>query len=210
MMNLTYQGGGSYPGRKRRGTGPIIDPPILSDEALVTACCHGDSDSFALLYQRYYDKVYRTGLAMLKDTEEAGDVAQDSLLKAYEKIHSFQGSSTFSTWLFAITRNECLQYLRKARRRPVVSLTETYDVAQEESEPPAQRHVQEEEAITTSLQQLSPEEQQLLLMKYWQKASVKDMQQYLGLATPSAVKMRLQRARHRMQYYYQQVARRID
>ena len=189
---------------------PVAEPAALSDEALIKACCHGDTDGFAQLYQRYYQKVYCTCRSMLRDTDTARDVTQDSLLKAYEKIRTFQGTSTFSTWLFAITRNECLQYLRKTRRRPVVPLTETYDVAEEESEQQLQRQRREEMVLAISLRQLSPEERQLLLMKYCQEASVRDIQQCLGLATPSAVKMRLQRARAHMHHCYQQVARTIN
>lgn len=180
---------------------------ILSDEDLVAACRQGNYDSFALLYQRYFDKVYHSCLTMLKDADEARDVAQDSLLKAYEKLDSFRGTASYSTWLFSITRNECLQYLRKTRRRSMVPLSDTYDVAEEEnSEMQAKQQLQEEAVFTASLQQLSQEEQQLLLMKYWHHASTKDLQQSLGLATASAVKMRLQRARNHMLHLYQQIA----
>ena len=189
-MNLTY---------------PLTEAMGLSDEALVVACCHGDQNSFALLYQRYYDKVYHKCLSMLNDADAAGDATQDSLVKAYDKIGSFRRDAAFSTWLYSITTNECLQCLRKTRRRPTVKLNDAYEMAEGESGAEKfERQLREDAALTASLHRLSQEEQQLLLMKYWQHTSVKDIQQQLGMATTSAVKMRLQRARTRLLYFYQQ------
>ncbi len=176
----------------------------ITDQILVAEWCQGDQEGFALLYQRYFDKVYHKCASMIKDSDAAYDLAQDSLLKAYENIGSFHGASSFATWLFAITRNECLQYLRRIRYKPTMKLNDIDNLETVESgKQIAQQQAQEDNAFAASLQQLSQEDQQLLLMKYWQKASTKEIQESLGLATPSAVKMRLHRSRKRLLCLYQ-------
>lgn len=81
----------------------------------------GDVESFEKLIERYQKTAYNVALRMMHNEEDAKDVTQDALIKAYKSIQSFRGDSGFSTWLYRIVVNTCKDELRK-RRGNVVSL----------------------------------------------------------------------------------------
>ena len=93
----------------------------LSDVELVAKAQQDDERAFGELVHRYESKVYSLALKMLRNPEDAEDVLQDTFLRAYRGIKSFQGNSTFSTWIYRITANSALMRLRK-RQLPTVSI----------------------------------------------------------------------------------------
>src|SRR5205085_1225946 len=84
----------------------------------------GQSDtSFEELYNQYAHKVYRTCLSMTNDLLDAQDFTQDIFIKVFLKMHSFQNRSSFSTWLYSISYNYCLDRLRLSRQLKTESLS---------------------------------------------------------------------------------------
>ncbi len=83
------------------------------DLTLVERIRTGDQRAFKLLVERYQRKVYSIALGMLKDKEEARDVAQEAFVKVYRYIEHFKGDSSFYTWLYRITSNLCIDLIRK-------------------------------------------------------------------------------------------------
>lgn len=92
-----------------------------TDLEQVRAFKGGDQSAFVELIGKYKDRVYRHVYSIVQDRHEADDVAQEVFLKVYFKIGSFQENSSFFTWLYSITVNECRHALRK-RKRPLLSL----------------------------------------------------------------------------------------
>ncbi len=96
--------------------------PVLAegdaDRELVERAQAGDADAFETLVRRYQGWVFTLTLRMLGDRGEAEDVAQEVFLKAYRGLGRFRGASRFSTWLYAIASNHCLNYLQARARRP--------------------------------------------------------------------------------------------
>jgi RNA polymerase sigma-70 factor (ECF subfamily) len=94
-----------------------MDTTHLSDEALVEACRSARADErqalTSELFARHYERVARWCYRLTGDREAAADVAQEVFLKAHRHFDSFRGSSRFSTWLYAIVRNESLDRLRR-------------------------------------------------------------------------------------------------
>ena len=80
------------------------------------------SEAFDLLFVRYSRKVFHLALAILRNHGETEDAAQDALLKVWRALPSYDGSASFSTWLYVIARNTC--FTRLGRNRPQLSLTE--------------------------------------------------------------------------------------
>ncbi len=97
----------------------------FSDMQLVELIRLGDGDAFAILTQRYKKRLLRTAVRITKNTEDSEDAVQEAFLKAYWRIETFRGQSSFSTWLTRIVINTCLMQLRKNRTRPHISLDET-------------------------------------------------------------------------------------
>jgi RNA polymerase sigma-70 factor (ECF subfamily) len=89
------------------------------DAALVTAARDGDLDSFEVLVRAYTPTVYAHAYRFFGDGPSAEDVVQEVFIKVFKSLPDFDGRSTFSTWLYRVTRNACLDALRAGKRRPV-------------------------------------------------------------------------------------------
>ena len=87
------------------------------DLELVHRCQTGDDAAFGELVTRYQRKVYAIALGMVKNPEDAMDIAQDSFIKVHRYIGNFQGSSSFYTWLYRIVVNLCIDHIRRTGKR---------------------------------------------------------------------------------------------
>ncbi len=88
------------------------------DASLVARARGGDLDAFEQLVREHTQAVYAHALRFFGDPNTAEDVVQEVFIKVYRSIDSFSGSSAFSTWLYRVTRNVCLDMLRSTKRRP--------------------------------------------------------------------------------------------
>ena len=89
-----------------------------SDAALVERALDNDLAAFEQLVTRYQNKIIGYAARMLNDATEAEDVAQETFIKAYRSLASFRGESSFSTWLYRIATNLCIDRVRKIKRSP--------------------------------------------------------------------------------------------
>jgi RNA polymerase sigma-70 factor (ECF subfamily) len=89
------------------------------DRSLVAAAQAGDMDAFEMLVRGHIDAVYAHGLRFFGDPEAAQDVVQEVFIKVFRSLASYDGKAAFSTWLFRVTRNVCVDMFRQNRRRPV-------------------------------------------------------------------------------------------
>src|SRR6201998_3136750 len=114
--------GSKQPFLEARGFVTAADPKRLpstvarDDEAqLVSAAKAGETSAFEELVNRYEGKIFRLGMNITQNREDAEDVMQDAFLKSYQNIDRFRGDSRFYTWLVRIAVNEALMKLRKRR-----------------------------------------------------------------------------------------------
>lgn len=92
---------------------------MLSDEQLVADYAKGDGKALELLIQRYLTRVYQFAFKYLQNKDEAEDMAQEVFVKVWKNVHKFKADFKFKTWLYAIAKNACLDWLKK-KNRPVV------------------------------------------------------------------------------------------
>ena len=97
----------------------------IDDQHYIRLVREGDTNAFAVLVDRYKDMVFTLSLKMLKDREEAEEVSQDTFLKIYKSLSKFNGEAKFSTWIYKVAFNTCLDRLKKNKRsQPVAVLDE--------------------------------------------------------------------------------------
>jgi RNA polymerase sigma-70 factor (ECF subfamily) len=107
------------------------EPAQLRDSRLASAALAGCADAFAELQQLYSRRLYSTIFRIIKNREDAEDVLQETFLRAYLALHSFEGRSSFYSWLTRIGINSALMVLRKRRARPEI-VTNSTDESQDE------------------------------------------------------------------------------
>lgn len=86
------------------------------EEKLIEQCKQGDIESFELLIKDYQQLAFNIAYRMLGNTEDAKDASQDAFIKIFKSIQSFKGNSSFSTWMYRIVSNTCLDELRKRKK----------------------------------------------------------------------------------------------
>lgn len=173
----------------------------LTDEQVIQQYLPNQPDQcFEALYSRYVKKVYQRCLSMTRDSNQAEDFTQDIFIKVLGKLDSFQERSSFSTWLYSISYNYCVDQLHKAKRLPTSSLASDQDWDRAD---PMDDRVHEESLLLMQqmLTKLSASERSLLRLKYEDGLSVDDIAQLYGIKV-SAVKMRLKRSREKVQALY--------
>ncbi len=178
-------------------TTPQIE--ALSDEELVAQIVRTrNAMLFEQIYDRYAQRIYNKCHSFSRSEEEARDLTQDVFLHLFLKLPTFKGVSKFSTWVYSLTYNFCVNYVNRDKQRKIkdnsvrnTEIEETSDVADvDESEFLAMRA----DRLRLAMEQISPEDKSILLLKYQDNVSVKDLQELLEIGE-SAVKMRLKRAK---------------
>jgi len=176
----------------------------VTDEQLVNEYKNGDNNCLGKLYERYYKKVYHKCLSFTRNPDEANDIAQDILMKAFANITSFKSKSRFATWLFAITKNHCIAYSRSRKNIHFENIIYNENLAEESCDLNERELYEQRELILDNmLIYIRETDRKMLILKYQQNFSIKDLQKEFNLSA-SAVKMRLQRARQKVQKLFEQ------
>ena len=175
-----------------------------ADDVLL-ARYHGDPEgdggrrAAGALLMRYRGHVYAWCRRMVADPDRALDLAQDVMLKAWRGLAAFDGRSRFPSWLFSITRNECLTALRpkSLTRDPAV---DPLTVLVEHEDPPALLMSREEEDACVALfrEHLSPLEQEAIWLRCFERMPVTEVTRLLGLTHASGARSVLQSAREKL------------
>jgi RNA polymerase sigma-70 factor (ECF subfamily) len=175
----------------------------LSDWQLVQKCQAGDIASFQELVSRYHQKVYMVIVGLLRNPDDAMEVAQESFFRAYRKITSFQGQSSFYTWLYRIAVNICIDHQRRQKRNPLEfreSMDEVFEQQNEVARDPfSDVHDRElREKILSAIDDLSPEHKAVIVLRTLEGMSYKDISEILG-CSEGTVMSRLHYARKKLQ-----------
>ena len=166
----------------------------------IEAVRKGNVQAFSFLVEKYQKLVYTLALKLLKKPEEAEEMAQDTFIKAFQKLDSYEGKSKFSTWLYSITYNACISELRK-RRIEFKSLDDRQISDQDEQKMHdyyrETRKEDQEKYLNLALAKLPEDDQVLVTLYYYENQSMDEISQITGL-TVSNIKVKIHRARKRM------------
>ncbi|MEX1021269.1 MAG: sigma-70 family RNA polymerase sigma factor [Litorilinea sp.] len=174
---------------------------MTNDEAeWVEAARQGDQRAFGNLVRAYERPVYNLTYRMLGNPQEAEDAAQETFLRAYANLEKYNPSHKFSTWVFAIANNHCIDRLRK-RRAVFVSIDDNPVLENLQSDAPlpepAALRTEQSGEIQELISRLEPDYRTPLVLRYWEEYSYEEIAQTMQL-TVAAVKSRLFRARQQL------------
>lgn len=181
----------------------IDNKVTLSDQEIVELITKYNHYSyFGIIYDRYAQFVYNKCYAFVENEEEAKDLTHDIFIKIFLKLTDFKGKSKFSTWLYAITFNSCVNYVNKNKKQKFY-FSDDYLVEESEEDTTNEELNQYDlfEISYTQLQQIlntiPPTDKMILIMKYQEDLSIKEISEILNVKL-SAVKMRLSRAKQKV------------
>lgn len=164
-----------------------------ADEAqIIRAAQGGDEGAILALVDRYQHAVYRFGRRMCPTESDAEDVVQETLLTAVQKIGSFRGEASFTSWLFAIVRSGCSKRQRALIRQPVLEPIEQIDHGPAPDEVLSRQRLRA--ALDTALSTIDPMYREVLLLRDVEGMTAPEVGAALDLSV-AAVKSRLHRAR---------------
>lgn len=177
----------------------------MEEKQLIQQAAAGDAAAFEALVLRYQTQVYSLAYRMVGNEADAQDLAQEAFVRAWRALDSFQFSSQFSTWLYRLTSNICIDFLRSQKKRKHISLTVLQDDEQQQWDMPDHRPLpeeqmivaQEREALAKAIAALDPEYRQVLILRIVNDCSYQQISQIMGIRE-GTVKSRLSRAREQL------------
>lgn len=175
----------------------------MDDLTIIEQVLRGNNNAFGQLVERYQTKVYNLALRMCGNEDDAYDLSQEAFVKAWQNLDSFHREAAFSTWLFRLTSNVCIDFLRSQKRRNAVSLSCLDDdnaVIQLDLPDPglgpeaAVLAAEDRELLARALDQLPTDCRQIITLRAIDDLSYAQIAQVLNIQE-GTVKSRLSRAR---------------
>ena len=175
----------------------------MTDRELVERAKRGDQSAFERLVLDNQNRVYSLALRLVNDREEAADLAQEAFVKAWQGLPSFQGESSFATWIYRLTTNVCIDWLRRQKRRegvePSVSLDDEESGWAEPADRDSDPHLLLErsergKALARGLARLPDWQRRVLVLRELSGLSYQEIGQALDIDL-GTVKSRIARAR---------------
>ncbi len=170
------------------------------DQIYIERDLKGDTNAFSHLINKYKDMVFTLVIKIVKSQEDAEEVAQDSFIKAYQKLDSFKGQSKFSTWLYTIAYRNALTKVRKKKLETTDIDSYVIDNHKDDHEFPqieAIKNNEQEKYVKQAIENLGETDALLITLFYLNDNSIEEIQEITEM-TQSNVKVRLFRARKRL------------
>ncbi|MBC8087122.1 MAG: RNA polymerase sigma factor [Phycisphaerae bacterium] len=176
----------------------LPDATPVADATIVRQVLGGNTEAFSHLVQRYHDRCLRLATHIVGNTEDAEDVVQESFLRAYRFLGSYQERDKFSAWLLRIVVNQCRTTVTRAKRHGVVMPLHDDDVL---ALPSVTHSTVDQDAtrdeLARAMEQLAPDQREAVVLRFSDELTFEEMAAVTGVGV-SALKMRVQRACRRL------------
>jgi RNA polymerase sigma-70 factor (ECF subfamily) len=176
-------------------------PAGSGDNEIISRVLQGEQHAYAELVHRYQDYVFTLVMRMIKNREDAEEVAQDVFVKAYRSLADFRGEAKFSTWLYTITSTTCITFLRKKKLHMYSLDSEKVLEVADSKDSGLRANVIEQKSrvnmVNEAIEMLSPDDAGIITLFYKAEQSLEEIAAILHIET-NAAKVRLHRARGRL------------
>ena len=170
--------------------------PVLSDAELIRQVMRGNRDAYAALVNRHQALLYRHTRGMGLDHDTGLDLVQDAFVKAYTRLEECHDPEHFRAWVFRIVRNLCLDHVKSVRRL-TIPMSQVDDI---EEIPDREHGTDKDRTLREALLRLPPALREAFLLKHDAGYTYEEVAQITN-ASPSAVKMRVHRARESLRSF---------
>ncbi|PIB29463.1 RNA polymerase sigma factor [Maribacter sp. 4G9] len=171
-----------------------------SDQLLIECALKGDISAYDKLVDRYKHMVFTLALRLVRNREDAEEVAQDTFIKLYSGLATFKGESKFSTWLYKIAYRKGLDCLKKQKSQPQTKSFDINDTSALSLYPEIWNKIEIKErrkTIKRAIEQLDNEDSVLITLFYYQELSLVEISEIMGIET-NTVKVKIHRARKKL------------
>lgn len=172
----------------------------IPDQHYIDKILQGETNAFAVLVDRYKDMIFTLALKMVKNREESEEVAQDTFIKIYNSLNKFKGDSKFSTWIYKIAYNSCLDRLKKNKKEDLkISIDEfsAHLIKTMDNALSALEDKERKQTIQNCLNLLPSEENFLLTLFYFEDQNLEEIGKIMSI-TANNVKIKLFRSRQKL------------
>jgi len=170
----------------------------VEDQFYIDKVLAGQTASYSFLIERYKSMVFTIAMKIVRNREDAEEVAQDCFIKAYQKLETYKGDSKFSTWLYSIVYRTAISRIRKKQIEVSDISDKTYKIPGESVDPlELMKYEEQKEFVTKAIDMLPETDAALVTLYYLDDISVEEIEQITGLGN-SNVKTKLFRARKKM------------
>lgn len=171
-----------------------------TDQFYIDKILANDTKAFTVLVNRYKNMVFTLTLQLLKNKEEAEEVSQDTFVKIYKHLDKFKGDSKFSTWVYRIAYNSCLDRIKAYKRnRNTVGIDEFTEnqVKTLETAFDLMERSDREKSVKECLRRMPEDDAVIITLFYYEELSLSEISKVIGLDANN-VKVKLFRARRRL------------
>ncbi len=172
------------------------------DLIIIKSVLSGDSSQFALLWNKYNKQIFANVLKLVRSIDDADDIVQDTFLKAFNALHSYNHTFPFPAWLYKIASNTCIDYFRRKRIRPISIENinreggDIYDIIPDKSTPIDVHIINNEmkEALLKAVELLPLRYKQCIQLRHFEELSYEEISLTMNLPL-GTIKITLFRAR---------------
>jgi RNA polymerase sigma factor (sigma-70 family) len=170
------------------------------ENILIEAIKNGNTRAYAQLVDKYKDMVYTLAVRMLKNREEAEEVAQDTFIKVFKSLENFKGDSKFSTWIYRVAYNTCLDRIKKNKKHLNNIAIDEFTFNKLDTIDNALDNIIKEEKSTlirNCINKLPEDSSALLTLFYFEELSLEEISKIINIEA-NTVKVKLFRARKKL------------
>lgn len=170
---------------------------MLTDNQIIQSILLGDKEAYRQLVDRHRDMAYTVALKLMKDEDSAEEIAQEAFIKAYQKLSSFKGNSSFSTWLYTIVYRTAIYHLRQAKPHHSIDHQVMEMKSNKLSASDTLVKAEEKEIVRRAVDQLPKLESLIISLFYMDDKDVAEIATITNLSKAN-VKVKLFRARKKL------------